>query len=204
MILGVDKMKKKITIAILGIAISAVIITALALIASSNRSSDSVPTLKLETPQKVSLSDETVTLDLTVSSLGVALYPAASVSISFDPSKLEFLGIEEGNINVYDGNGKSKLPEWSCNTAQCNESGIINVMYLDLTGGKNSFSNQLFDKERNVVLRLKFRLRGSLADGDVCDIIIEDAVFAASDEAQSLASSKSTLKTKNGKIIIKK
>ena len=195
---------KKTIIIILSIAISAVIITALALLTSGNRTSDSVPTLKLETPQKVSLSDETVTLDLTVSALGEALYPAVSASISFDPSKLEFLGVEEGNINVYDGNGKSKLPEWSCNTAQCNESGIINVMYLDLTGGKNSFSNQLFDKERNVVLRLKFRLRGSLADGDVCDIIIEDAVFAASDEAQSLASSKSTLKTKNGKIIIKK
>ena len=197
-------MKKTIIIAILGVAISAVIITALALLTFGNRTSDSVPTLKLETPQKVSLSDETVTLDLTVSALGEALYPAVSASISFDPSKLEFLGVEEGNINVYGGNGKSKLPEWSCNTAQCNESGIINVMYLDLTGGKNSFSNQLFDKERNVVLRLKFRLRGSLADGDVCDIIIEDAVFAASDEAQSLASSKSTLKTKNGKIIIKK
>ena len=197
-------MKKTIIIAILGIALSAVIITALALLIFGNRSSDSVPTLRLETPQKVSLSDETVTLDLTVSALGKTLYPAASVSVSFDPSKLEFLGVEEGNINVYDGNGKSKLPEWSCNTAQCNESGIINVMYLDLTGGKNSFSNQLFDKERNVVLRLKFRLRGSLADGDVCDLIIEDAVFAASDEAQSLAMSKSTLKTKNGKIIIKK
>lgn len=195
---------KKTIIIILSIAISAVIITALALLTSGNRTSDSVPTLKLETPQKVSLSDETVTLDLTVSALGEALYPAVSASISFDPSKLEFLGVEEGNISVHDGNGKSKLPEWSCNTAQCNESGIINVMYLDLTGGKNSFSNQLFDKERNVVLRLKFRLRGSLADGDVCDIIIEDAVFAASDEAQSLASSKSTLKTKNGKIIIKK
>ena len=195
---------KKTIIIILSIAISAVIITALALLTSGNRTSDSVPTLKLETPQKVSLSDETVTLDLTVSALGEALYPAVSASISFDPSKLEFWGVEEGNINVYDGNGKSKLPEWSCNTAQCNESGIINVMYLDLTGGKNSFSNQLFEKERNVVLRLKFRLRGSLADGDVCDIIIEDAVFAASDEAQSLASSKSTLKTKNGKIIIKK
>ena len=195
---------KKTIIIILSIAISAVIITALALLTSGNRTSDSVPTLKLETPQKVSLSDETVTLDLTVSALGEALYPAVSASISFDPSKLEFLGVEEGNINVYDGNGKSKLPEWSCNTAQCNESGIINVMYLDLTGGKNSFSNQLFDKERNVVLRLKFRLRGSLSEGDVCDLIIEDAVFAASDETQSLATSKNTLKTKNGKIIVKK
>ena len=64
---------KKTIIIILSIAISAVIITALALLTSGNRTSDSVPTLKLETPQKVSLSDETVTLDLTVSALGEAL-----------------------------------------------------------------------------------------------------------------------------------
>ena len=197
-------MKKKKLFFILGIAISAVIITALALLTFGNRTGDSVPTLKLEAPQKVTLSDETVTASLTISALGEALYPAASASISFDHSRLEFLGVEEGNVTVHDGSGKSKLPDWSYNTAQSNESGIINVMYLDLTGGKNSFSNQLFDKERNVVLRLKFRLRGSLSEGDVCDLIIEDAVFAASDETQSLATSKNTLKTKNGKIIVKK
>jgi hypothetical protein len=66
-------------------------------------------------------------------------------------------------------------------------------MYLDLTGGKNAFSKELFEDDYNVVLRLKFRLRGSLREGDVCDIIIEDAVFAASDESQSLASAKNTL-----------
>ena len=34
-------------------------------------------------------------------------------------------------------------------------------MYLDMTGGKNAFSKDLLAEDNNVVLRLKFRLRGS-------------------------------------------
>ena len=53
-----------------------------------------------------------------------------------------------------------------------------------------------------MVLRLKFRLRGSVRPGDVLDLIVEDAVFAASDENESLAMTTDTLKTKNGRIVI--
>ena len=35
----------------------------------------------------------------------------------------------------------------------------------------------------------------------VLDLILEDAVFAASDESQSLAMTTGTLKTRNGKIV---
>jgi hypothetical protein len=52
------------------------------------------------------------------------------------------------------------------------------------------------------VLRLKFRLRGSVRSGDICDLIFDDAVFAASDETQSLAMTTNTLTVKNGKIVI--
>jgi thiamine monophosphate kinase len=38
--------------------------------------------------------------------------------------------------------------------------------------------------------------------GDVLDLIVEDAVFAASDETQSLAMTTDTLKTKNGRLVI--
>ena len=86
--------------------------------------------------------------------------------------------------------------------AACNESGKINVMYLDMTGGKNAFVKELLAEDDNVVLRLKFRLRGSVRVGNVCDLIVEDAVFAASDETQSLAMTTNTLKIKNGKIVI--
>ena len=44
-----------------------------------------------------------------------------------------------------------------------------------------------------MVLRLSFRLRGSARAGDVFDLIVEDAVFAASDESQSLAMNQGTV-----------
>ena len=53
-----------------------------------------------------------------------------------------------------------------------------------------------------MVLRLRFRLRGSARAGDVLELTVEDAVFAASDEDQSLAMTTDTLKTKNGRLVI--
>ena len=162
------------------------------------------PTLTVETPPKISLTEaDSFTIDVSISSLGDALYPAMSMSIAFDPSRLEFLGIEEGNVFVHsDGSQQQALPEWIYNTAACNQSGCINVMYLDMTGGKNAFSKDLLTEEDNVVLRLKFRLRGSVRPGDVMDLIVEDAVFAASDERQSLAMTTNTLQIQNGKLVI--
>lgn len=164
-----------------------------------------VPVLTVETPQKLSASrTETVTLDVSISGLGNTLYPAASMSIRFDPACLEFLGVEEGNVFVTSTStpGGRMLPQWSCNPGQCNESGLINIMYLDLSGGKEAFSRELLAEEDNVVLRLSFRLRGSVRSGDVYDLIVEDAVFAASDETQSLAMVQNTLRAKNGKIVV--
>ena len=163
-----------------------------------------IPILTVETPQKLSIKDtDTFVLDVTISSFGDAIYPAASMSIAFDASRLEFLGVEEGNVFIKNDNTSGQaLPEWSYNTAACNDSGRINVMYLDMTGGKNAFSKDLLAEDDNVVLRLKFRLRGSVRAGDVCDLIVEDAVFAASDETESLAMTTNTLKVKNGKLVI--
>ena len=126
------------------------------------------------------------------------------MSISFDSSRLEFIGVEEGNVFIRNDEGDvpQKLPNWSCNPEQCNKSGKINIMYLDTTGGKNAFSKELLAEEDNVLLRLKFRLRGSARKNDVYDLIFEDAVFAASDEKDSLAMTTDTLKVRNGKIVI--
>lgn len=164
-----------------------------------------IPTLTIETPQKISVAKkEEFTLDVTISSLGDAVYPAASMSIAFDSLNLEFLGVEAGNVCVYndDGEHSQKLPDWSCNPEQCNKSGKINMMYLDTTGGRNAFSQELLGEEENVVIRLKFRLRDSVREGDVYDLILEDAVFAASDETQSLAMTRDTLKIRNSKIVV--
>ena len=163
------------------------------------------PTLIVETPQKLSVSQtEEFTLDVTISQLGDARYPAMSMSIAFDSSRLEFLGVEEGNIFILSDENSSgqKLPDWSCNVQNSNDTGIINIMYLDMTGGKNAFTKELLADDYNVVLRLKFRLRGSARPGDVLDLIVEDAVFAASDETQSLAMTTDTLKVKNGRLVI--
>ena len=160
------------------------------------------PILEVETPQKISLSqDGEFVLDVTVSDLGDAVYPAASMSIAFDASCLEFLGVEEGNVFIT-GEDNRQLPDWGCNVPKSNEIGLINIMYLDMTGGKYAFQRELLAEDDNVVLRLRFRLRGSARLGDVYELVVEDAVFAASDESQSLAMTTDTLRTKNGKIVI--
>ena len=199
------KKNKKICFIIGGaLLLCAVLLCIFLITKDGGEQNNGAPTLTVETPQKISKSQtNTIMIDVTISSFGDAVYPAASMSISFDASRLEFLGIEEGNVFIKSDNTSGQtLPEWSYNTASCNSSGLINVMYLDMTGGKNAFVKDLLAENDNVVLRLKFRLRGSVRTGDVCDLIVEDAVFAASDETQSLAMTTNTLKAKHGKIVI--
>ena len=164
-----------------------------------------VPVLTIETPQKLSASQkEEFTLDVGISDLGEALYPAMSMCIGFDPSRLEFLGLKEGNVFILSSESKTgqQLPTWSCNVQASNDLGQINIMYLDMTGGKYAFSKELLEGEEHVLLRLSFRLRGGVRSGDVLDLSIEDAVFAATDEFQSLAMTNDTLVTKNGRLVI--
>ena len=189
---------------IIGICV-VIVAVVLLLVRCDGDSISGVPTLTVETPQKLSASQTgEFTLDVTISDLGDARYPAMSMSIAFDPSRLEFLGVEEGNIFILSDENSTgqKLPDWSCNVGNSNDTGRINIMYLDMTGGKNAFSKELLADDYNVVLRLKFRLRGSSRPGDVLDLIVEDAVFAASDETQSLAMTTDTLKVKNGRLVI--
>ena len=198
-----EKQRKKKWLWIVG---ACILIAVLVLLLTRCSGSDfGVPTLIVETPQKLSATGtDEFTLDVTVSNLGEARYPAMSISISFDSSRLEFLGVEEGNIFILsdESNNGQQLPDWSCNVQNSNDTGRINIIYLDMTGGRNAFTQELLTKDYNVVLRLKFRLRGSSRPGDVLDLIVEDAVFAASDETQSLAMTTGTLKTKNGRLVI--
>ena len=198
------KTKKKLFIGI-GAGIMLLLLIVFLLFMNRDKIMNRYPTLSIETPQKISMSEtHEVTLDVSLSTLGEAIYPAASMSISFDSSRLEFVGVEEGNVFICNEGSEieQKLPEWSCNPEQCNKTGKINIMYLDTTGGKNAFSKTLLAEKGNVILRLTFRLRGSIRKGDVCDLIFEDAVFAASDETESLAMTRNTLKVRNGKIVI--
>lgn len=182
----------------------AVILAALLFLLRQCGSPLGTPTLTVETPSQKLTAGEEFVLDVTVSRLDEALYPAASMSIVFDPSRLEFLTVEEGNVFILDAANTAgqQLPNWSCNVQNSNDTGCINVMYLDMTGGKYAFSSDLLAEENNVVLRLRFRLRGSARSGDVLDLIVEDAVFAASDESQSLAMTRGTLRVRNGRLVV--
>ena len=187
------------------LALTALIALLIFLLVRCDGQDTELPTLTVETPQKLSKAETTeFTLDVTISNLGDALYPAMSMSIAFDASRLEFLGVEEGNVFVYDTENTTgrQLPEWSYDVASSNASGKINIMYLDLTGGKHAFSKNLLAEEDHVVLRLRFRLKGSVRAGDVMDLIVEDAIFAASDENESLAMTRNTLRVRNGKLVI--
>jgi hypothetical protein len=198
--------KNKRIIWVLGIGILVAVIAAVALLMMlRSEPIQGEPTLTVETPQKISRSStQIITLDVLISDLGDAIYPAASMSIRFDPSRLEFMGVQEGNVFV--GNTENSiglaLPEWSYNVSASNEMGQINIMYLDMTGGDYAFRRELLAENDNVVLRLQFRLRGSVRAGDVMELVVEDAVFAAFDEAQSLALTTDTLKIKNSKMVI--
>lgn len=166
------------------------------------------PAVTIETPNKMSQSDRgEFTLDVTLSDLKEGeLYPAASFSMNFDANKLEFLGLEEGNVLVpceKKANGAvTELPKWGVNVERSNEIGQINAMYLDLSGGRQAFSKDLLPDGDRVLFRLRFKLRGSVQSGDIIEISFADAVFAASDEKDSLASVKNTLKTRSGRVII--
>ena len=198
--------KKKRKLCILGVVVVIVFVVVLFYF-FQKESEFGIPVLTIETPKKLSCEKtDTFILDVMISHFGEAVYPAASMSISFDASRLEFVGVEEGNVCIHyagpNQNMQQQLPEWSYNVEQSNKSGLINIMYLDTTGGKNAFSKELLAEDENIVLRLKFRLRGSARAGDIYDLVIEDAVFAASDETQSLAMLQNTLKVKNSKIVI--
>ncbi len=197
--------KKKIAITISVVSLAVIAVVLIFFLRGCSSFFADAPSVTIETPDKKSASDhEQFSLELQLSSLGDALYPAASFSISFDSSKLEFLGIEEGNVMITDAQSVSgyQLPEWNVNVDYSNEVGQINLMYLDMTGGKYAFTNNALDRDGNVLLHLLFRLRGSARSGDIYELSFDDAIFAAADEANSLASSKDTLKTNNGRIVI--
>lgn len=201
------KKNKRIIIAIT-VAICAILLLLLLwFLLHGTNASDKIPTLIIETPPKQSISqNESFTVDVRITDLGDELYPAFSLSLVFDSVHLEFLGVEEGNVTILDdinADGSSiQLPEWSVDVERSNDIGKINVMYLDMTGGKYAFTKDFASEEKNILMKLSFRLRGSASVGDIYELDIADAVFAASDENNSLASISGTLKIQNGKIIV--
>ncbi|MCQ2539866.1 MAG: cohesin domain-containing protein [Acetatifactor sp.] len=163
------------------------------------------PAVTIETPGKKSVGDkESFSLDIQLTSLGQDSYPAASFSIDFDPSRLEFVGLEEGNVFIHSPRSSAgyDLPNWNVDVERSNQIGQINILYLDMTGGECAFSQDLLAEKDNVLFRLRFRLRGSVREGDILELNLVDAVFANADESKSLSKNTGTLITNNGRIIV--
>lgn len=163
------------------------------------------PAITVETPGKKSVGDkEPFGLALQLTSLGTDIYPAASFSIDFDPSRLEFIGLEEGNVFIHSPESATgfNLPNWNVDVERSNQIGQINILYLDMTGGEYAFSQECLAEKGNVLLYLKFRLRGSVREGDILELNLADAVFANADESKSLSKNTGTLITNNGRIIV--
>ena len=94
--------KRRIPVVVLTVVLVFVLILSLVL-ARCSGIDRRLPVLTVETPQKLSVSQtDTFPLDVTISELGDTVYPAMSMSIGFDPSCLEFLGIKEGNVFITD------------------------------------------------------------------------------------------------------
>lgn len=170
------------------------------------------PVLSLIPPKPIeSTSREEFVVNAQLSALPHNLYPAASISVSFDNTKLEFTGVKMGTMMTYGdkrANGYSfDVPQWSCNTEVSNLKGEINAMYLDTTAGKYAYCSEGFDSDKkNIVLRLGFKLKDSAIAGDSYNLTFKDGVFAVVDgdeSKESLAMKLGTLRTNNCRIVVK-
>ena len=137
-----------------------------------------------------------VNVDLKVSHLPSNIYSSASFSINFDKDRLEFIDLKKGDILTY----SSKSPDWQYDVNNSNKTGLINVIYLDSSGGRESFTNKSISSDKNSILRLEFKLKDNIENADGLSLKIEDAVFATIKgdlDNTSLSTKKKTIKTKN-------
>lgn len=117
----------------------------------------------------------TFKLKLKMSQIPSNIYSSASFSISFDKNKVEFVDIEKGDILTYSSNS----PSWEYDVKASNKRGQANIMYLDSTGGKESFtSKSIVEERKNNILILEFKLKDDVESGQNISFKIKDAVFA--------------------------
>ena len=203
--------KKK--IAIIASSVLAVAAVAIGIIIFTNRNSQTAkvgnlftgPAVFIEIPDKMGEKNrEEFDLAVYVTKLSSDVYPAASFSISFDSSKMEFLGLEEGNVLIEDTDlpGGTNLPDWNVDVESSNKTGNINIMYLDFSGKEKGFKQELLYDSDNVLFYLKFKLRGSVRKNEMYDISFKDAVFACEEDDKSLSMLNKKLKTKDSKVVI--
>ena len=145
---------------------------------------DTDPTLTL-TCQSAD-ADGACTVDVVLSGLpDGAHYEAASLAVAFDPTQITFLGTSDGDIPLVMGS----LPEWESDPERANETGSVRA--LSEAGGTLATSTG------SVLVRLRFQLADGVTEAA---LTVSDAVLAAADETESLATTTVTLTVVNGTV----
>lgn len=197
------------------VLISTIVVIAVVLVVAIGKLTKIVgtPCIELASPEPIENSNrDEIVVDVILTSLPKNIYPGASISVGFDKNKLEFTGVKQGTMmTLGEGttdNNKFNIPVWDCNVDKSNTDGLINAMYLDMTAGKYSYCEDGYDKKnKNIVLRLGFKLRDSVIPGEVYNLKFHDAIFATINDSKdnsSLSTVKGTLRGKSGKIVVLK
>ena len=171
--------KKNIAIVLAVLLVAAVVVLCIALRQKSVE--DTEPTLTL-TCQSAD-ADGACTVDVVLSGLpDGAHYEAASLAVAFDPTQITFLGTADGDIPLVMGS----LPEWESDSERANETGS-----LPEAGGTLATSTG------SVLVRLRFQLADGVAEAA---LTVSDAVLAAADETESLATTTAALTVVNATV----
>ena len=197
------KQKKKRLLIIGGISLVAIIAIVAVVFFTLDRTGviDRVfaTSITLSSPAPVEATNkENIVLDAIVTRLPDGEYLAASLSVYFDHNRLEFIGVRQGTMRTVGINGNYSIPIWNSDVEAANRTGVINTMYLDMTGGDHPY---IVD-DADILLRLAFRLRDSAQSGDTLYVTIEDAIFATVDPADAVAMTKGNLIGFNAQIIV--
>lgn len=176
--------KKNMAIVLAVLLVAVIVVLCIVLRQKSVEETD--PTLTLAC-QNVD-TDGACTVDVVLSGLpDGAHYEAASLAVAFDPTRIAFLGTDDGDIPLVMGS----LPEWESDAARANETGSARVLCLPETGGTLATSTG------SVLVRLRFQLADGVTEAE---LTVSDAVLAAVDETASLATMTATLTVVNGTV----
>lgn len=204
MLNNLDKKQKYTILILLSILAIVIGISYIVVINSQEKNTKNDIDINSEIKKEVSISlngdsilsknnKNTFKLKLKMSQIPSNIYSSASFSISFDKNKVEFVDIEKGDILTYSSNS----PSWEYDVKASNKRGQANIMYLDSTGGKESFtSKSIVEERKNNILILEFKLKDDVESGDNISFKIKDAVFATVNGDKD----NSSLSTKNKNI----
>ena len=174
--------KKNIAIVLAVLLVAAVVVLCIALRQKSVE--DTEPTLTL-TCQSAD-ADGACTVVLSGLPDG-AHYEAASLAVAFDPTQITFLGTADGDIPLVMGS----LPEWESDSERANETGSTRALCLPEADGTLATSTG------SVLVRLRFQLADGVAEAA---LTVSDAVLAAADESESLATTTAALTVVNATV----